>query len=70
MLLHREQWPIWRVPFRYHQIDHIPAHLLNKLPRKKYQNLSMLFRILLKYFILSRKKIVESAHFSEFAFDV
>ena len=69
MLLLREQWPIWRVPFRYDQIDHIPANLLNKLPRKKYQNLSMLFRILLNI-LFYPEKIVEAAHFSEFAFDV
>ena len=31
MLLQQEQWTF---PSRYDQIDHIPAHLLNKLPEK------------------------------------
>ena len=36
MLLLQEQWTF---PSRYDQIDHIPAHLLNKLPEKNIKNI-------------------------------
>ena len=40
MLLPEEQWTF---PSRYDQIDHIPAHLLNKLPEKISKFLTILW---------------------------
>ena len=61
MLLLQEQWTF---PSRYDQIDHIPAHLLNKLPEKNikisYHDATLKTRFFCKFKIWYKKLIFQS----------
>ena len=66
MLLLQEQWTF---PSRYDQIDHIPAHLLNKLPEKNIK-ISYHYATLKTRFFFVNLKFGTKSSFFKVAFDV